>query len=194
MITKQNNYWIDENNNKWNANIYTKEQAIKYSRSLVNCNDCSDCSDCSYCNGCNDCSDCSYCNGCSGCRDCSGCSGCRGCSDCNCCNGCNGCRYCSDCSDCNCCRYCSGCSGCSDCSDFKNNPQRYTGQKIGSRNDQTTTYWNEEKNQVVCGCYSNTLDEFEKKVQEIHRNNKYGKQYKKYIAIVRKIMEMENDM
>ena len=179
MITKQNNYWIDENNNKWNANIYTKEQAIKYSRSLVNCNDCSDCS---YCRGC---------SSCRGCRDCSGCRGCSYCSNCSYCRGCSYCRYCSDCGDCSNCNDCSYCRG---CSGFSSNPQRYTGQKIGSRNDQTTTYWNEEKNQVVCGCYSNTLDEFEKKVQEIHRNNKYGKQYKKYIAIVRKIMEMENDM
>jgi len=41
----------------------------------------------------------------------------------------------------------------------------------------------------VCGCFSRTLEEFEKRVKEVHGNNKYGKQYQKYIAIVRKIME-----
>lgn len=68
------------------------------------------------------------------------------------------------------------------------------GQKIGSRNDQTTTYWNDEKTQVVCGCFSGTLEEFEKKVKETHGENKYAKQYDTYIAIVRSIKKQERDI
>ena len=59
-MKKLNNYWTDANNNKWNASIYSKDQALKQSASLVNCSDCSrcsGCSDCSRCSGCYDCSD-----------------------------------------------------------------------------------------------------------------------------------------
>ena len=52
-----NGYWIDGNNNKWNENIYTKEQAELNSRTLVHCSYCRDCSDCSYCRNCSDCSE-----------------------------------------------------------------------------------------------------------------------------------------
>jgi len=62
---------------------------------------------------------------------------------------------------------------------------------MGSRNSQTTTYWNDEKTQVVCGCYTGTLDEFEKRVEKVHGNNECGKQYKKYIETIKKIIEME---
>jgi hypothetical protein len=88
---------------------------------------------------------------------------------------------------------CSGCSRCSNCSDFKQNPNRYTGQRIGSRDSQTTTYWSGDKIQVVCGCYKGTLDGFEARVKEVHGDNAHGKNYRQYIAIVRKIIEMEVD-
>lgn len=70
-MNKINNFYVDENNNRWDADIYTKKEAMTYSESLVNCHNCSDCSCCS------DCSDCSNCHNC---RDC---SYCRNCSDCN---------------------------------------------------------------------------------------------------------------
>ena len=54
-MVKRNNYWVDENNNKWNCYIYSKEEAEKYSKTLISCSYCSDCRDCS------DCSGCSYC-------------------------------------------------------------------------------------------------------------------------------------
>ena len=36
---KINDYWIDENNNSWDASDYTEEQAQEKSESLVNCSD-----------------------------------------------------------------------------------------------------------------------------------------------------------
>ncbi len=56
-MKKINNCWVDIYNNKWNINFYTKEQAEKESKSLINCSYCSDCSGCSYCSGCSGCSE-----------------------------------------------------------------------------------------------------------------------------------------
>jgi hypothetical protein len=42
-----NNYYIDENNNKWNKNLFTREQIERYEKSLNNCSNCINCSDCS---------------------------------------------------------------------------------------------------------------------------------------------------
>jgi hypothetical protein len=62
---------------------------------------------------------------------------------------------------------------------------------MGSRKSQTTTYWLDDKNQVVCGCFSGTLVEFSERVEEIYGDKHHGLEYKKYISIVEKIMEME---
>jgi hypothetical protein len=77
MILKDNK-WVDDNNNSWDADIYTQELAEKCSKSLTNCSYCSRCSRCSDCSGCSGCSGCSHCSDCS---DCSGCSHCSGCSE-----------------------------------------------------------------------------------------------------------------
>jgi hypothetical protein len=63
-------YWVDDNNNSWSVDYHTIEQAMKYSKSLIDCSYCCDCSYCRYCRDCIDCSNCRYC------RDCSNCSGC----------------------------------------------------------------------------------------------------------------------
>ena len=42
-MVKRNNYWVDENNNKWNCYIYSKEEAEKYSKTLISCSYCSYC-------------------------------------------------------------------------------------------------------------------------------------------------------
>ena len=39
-MKKINNYWIDKNNNRWDASNHTKKQAQAESKSLVNCSDC----------------------------------------------------------------------------------------------------------------------------------------------------------
>ena len=174
-----NGYWIDGNNNRWNENIYTKEQAVLNSRTLVHCSYCRDCSDC------RDCSGCSYCRDC---RDCSGCSGCRNCSDCRNCSYCSYCRDCRNCRDCSYCRGCSYCSGCSDCSE---NPQRYTTAKIGSRNSNTTFYWIKDVVQVVCDCFRGNLQEFEDKVKATYGRKKFGLQYTKEIKKVKYLIKRE---
>jgi hypothetical protein len=56
---------------------------------------------------------------------------------------------------------------------------------LGSRNSQTTFYWNKEKEQIVCGCFKGTLQEFESKVKETHNDNKYAQGYFKWIDAVK---------
>lgn len=168
-----NNRWVDNNNNSWSADIDTKELAQKKSNTLINCSNCSDCSNCSNCSNCLRCSYCSDCSRCSYCSDCSRCSNSSNCS------------YCSYCSRCAYCSYCSCCSYCSDCSEFKSNPERITSPTIGSRESQSTYYWNEEHEQLICGCFKGTLDEFEQRVKEVHGDNAHGIAYQNWIDKIR---------
>ena len=129
--TKQiDGYWVI-GKNKWNAHIFTKEQAEKYAATLINCENCIDCSDCS------------------------------GCS------------------------YCSGCLDCRDCSYFKTNQQRITSPTLGSRKSQTTYHWNEEKEEIICGCFKGTLEQFRAKVKETHGDNEFAQGYLKWIDAVK---------
>jgi hypothetical protein len=141
--------------NKWSVVNYTKEEAEMYSRTLINCENCIDCRNCSNCSNCRDC---------------------HRCIDCIDCIGCHGCRYCIDCID---------CINCGGCSDFKTNPERITSPKLGSRNSQTTFYWNNEKEQIVCGCYRGTLKEFEEKIKETHGDNEFAQGYFKWIESIK---------
>ena len=51
---------------------------------------------------------------------------------------------------------------------------------IGSRDDFLTCYLDKDKKiYAVTGCFSGTLEEFEKKVKETHGSNKHAKQYLK---------------
>jgi hypothetical protein len=177
-MKKINNYWIDSNSNKWYCDLYTEEQADKLSKTLIDCFNCINCSSCRYCSDCSDCHYCRSCRDCSYCSDCSSCSHCRSCRYCSDCSHCSYCRYCSDCS------YCRDCSYCSSCSDFKSNPQRITSHKIGSRESQTTYYWNEEKEQIVCGCFKGTLQEFKDAIKNEHKDNEHSKAYFKWIEAV----------
>jgi hypothetical protein len=83
---KIDGYWVI-GTNKWNANIFTKEEAEKQEKTLINCSNCIDCIRCRNCSGCRDCSSCSGCIDCNKCIDCGGCSDCRGCSGCRRCSG-----------------------------------------------------------------------------------------------------------
>ena len=49
--------------------------------------------------------------------------------------------------------------------------------KIGSRQAQTTFYFDNKRIQVICGCFKGTLKEFEDAIKKTHKNNKYSKQY-----------------
>lgn len=88
---------------------------------------------------------------------------------------------------------CRDCRDCRDCSYCRDNPQRYITPRIGRDKRQTTFYWwkdNEEiKTWVVCGCYKNTIENFEAKVKEVHGNNEHGKAYIKEIKKVKYLMK-----
>lgn len=209
MLKQINRYWMDENNNRWDCGIYTKEQAEDFSKSLVNCYNCCNCMNCNNCCNCNyceNCHNCGYCNNCHYCNNCENCYYCyysSNCRDCHSCRNCNNCNKCHDCHNCNNCRYCYNCSNCRDCNNcynccyYKQNPQRYTTGKVGSRNDQTTFYYGETKNnekeiQVVCGCFKGNLEEFEEAVLETHKDNDfYRKQYLKEIEKVKVLFDLE---
>ena len=182
----KNGRYYDENNNSWNADIESLESATKKSGSLINCSDCRACSDCSYCSAC---SDCRACRDCRDCSDCSYCSACRACSACSACRACSACSDCRDCSACSDCRYCSACRDCRDCSDYKSNPCRFVSKKIGSRKSNTTIYWLDGNEQVICGCFRGNLNEFENAVNKTHANNlTYLSDYTKLIELVRYII------
>ena len=172
-------YWIDENNNRWSKSSFTSNEALLLSKTLKNCSNCSGCSGCSYCSNCSGCSNCSNCSGCSSCSHCSNCSGCSNCSNCS---------YCSYCSSCS---HCSNCSGCSYCSDFKENPERIVSGFIGSRISQTTIYFNNEKINVVCGCFkTNSLEKFEERIKYAYdKSHVHFKEYMTFINKVKKYME-----
>ena len=64
---------------------------------------------------------------------------------------------------------------------YISSPRSYFVQgPIGSRNDFLTCYLDKDKKiYAVTGCFSGTLEEFEKKVKETHGSNKHAKQYLK---------------
>ena len=188
-----NGYWVDENNNRWDIEIYTEEQAEKFSKSLVNCYDCDNCGDCGNCRNCKNCRYCHNCDYCHNCYDCYDCCDCRYCS---CCCDCRSCEYCRNCIDCRNCDNCRDCIDCRNCNNYKQNPQRYTTKKIGSRNDQTTFYCGETESgmevQITCGCFRGNLEDFEKAVLETHKDNDlYREQYLKEIEKVKVLFELE---
>ena len=52
---------------------------------------------------------------------------------------------------------------------------------IGSRNGYTTIYHTDKGVFVKCGCFQGTIDEFAKKVEETHGENKHAKDYQQLI-------------
>ena len=63
---------------------------------------------------------------------------------------------------------------------------------IGSRNEQTLFYWTSGGfEQVVCGCFLGSVDEFEEKVANTHGNNEHAAAYGKQIAIMRMLKSQE---
>ena len=62
---------------------------------------------------------------------------------------------------------------------------------IGSRKDQTTYCF--EDNKIWCGCFVGTLEEFEIKVNETHKNNEqYLKEYLGAIDYIRSLKSDKN--
>ena len=153
----QDNCWVDENNNIWNCKLWTEEEAIEASKTLINCHNCSDCFDC---------------KSCSNCHNCKSCIVCRNCSDCTGCIASFNCVYCNNCRD---------CFNCNTCHDYKTNPQRYVFPEIKSHDTYNTcVYWtNKNDIQVVHGCFKGNLDEFKELME-----NKYKADYLKQIGII----------
>ena len=110
---------------------------------------------------------------------------CNYCRDCKYCNYCSYCISCIDCNYCRDCKYCRDCIDCKGCINFPANPERIISPIMGSRNEQTTIYWTQDKTYVVCGCFSGTLAEFEAVVNKTHGTNEHGIAYKAWIARVR---------
>ena len=84
-MTVIDNYYVDENGNKWNTDMFAKHIAEKHSESMkncVNCINCADCVNCINCTNCKDCVDCAYCKDCSNCDDCTDCLRCKNCVNC----------------------------------------------------------------------------------------------------------------
>jgi penicillin-binding protein-related factor A (putative recombinase) len=65
------------------------------------------------------------------------------------------------------------------------NPLRYTTPKVGSRNTQTTIYWLDDQQQVICGCFKGTLKEFEAKVKQVHNLSSHLLSYLHQIKIMK---------
>ena len=86
-LREDNGYFIDGNNNKWSKSLFTRETALKASKTLTNC---FNCVDCKYCDNCNNCSDCNFCHHCINCKKC---------KNCICCNNCYDCFNCKNCRD-----------------------------------------------------------------------------------------------
>lgn len=170
-MKKIDEYWVDDNGNKWPRYRINEELAIIYSNTLINCHNCYNCSNCINCNDCNDC------------------SGCYNCRYCGYCSNCSNCDNCSDCSK------CRGCYNCRSAKNYKVQPLAYITGNIGSRNDNTIFYYGETKNgmslQVVCGCFRGDLEEFEEAVMKTHaENDVYRNQYLKEIEKVKVLFEL----
>ena len=62
---------------------------------------------------------------------------------------------------------------------------------IGSRGGYTTIFHTDKGVFVVCGCFRGTIEEFAKKVEEKHGNNRHAMDYKALIEFVKKRYEAE---
>jgi len=183
-----NGYWVDSNNNRWDSNYYSKTKAEKHSESLINCRNCLSCQNCQ---NCWDCQNCQNCWDCWDCQNCQNCWDCRNCQNCQNCWGCRNCQNCLSCRNCRNCQNCLSCQDCRDCLSFKSNPARVIFPPIGSRNSQTTVYWScTGQTQILCGCFSGTIQQFEKVVSLVHGNNEHGQRYISLINQVYAMMEV----
>ena len=64
---------------------------------------------------------------------------------------------------------------------------------IGSRLGTTTVFTDKDGGVLIkCGCFSGTLEEFEKKVDDTHGDMKYGKEYRALIELIKIHFEVGN--
>ena len=61
---------------------------------------------------------------------------------------------------------------------------------IGSRNESSFFYLTEENGIMVrCGCYFDSIDNFEIKVKEVHEDNQFANEYLNTIEYIKKMYE-----
>lgn len=58
-----------------------------------------------------------------------------------------------------------------------------------------TTFYRAKDNSidVTCGCFSGTIDDFEKQVQKVHADDKHGRVYALAIAMAREQIELDKE-
>ena len=57
-----------------------------------------------------------------------------------------------------------------------------TSPKMGSRKGQTTIYFDSARTEVICGCFTGTLDEFKVAIDATHGDNHHGVEYRKWLT------------
>lgn len=128
-IVNNNMYWIDGNGNKWQMNLYSKEEAEYMSSTLINCYDCNNCynlENCSSCQYIHNSKDCKYCihgynlKKCINCQDVNNSENCDYCKKSNHLYNCEGIKFSHHLYDCSACWNSYNCYNCSDCEWLKN--------------------------------------------------------------------------
>jgi len=66
-MKKDEYFYIDKNNNKFNVEKFSEAEAEAASKTLINCYNCYNCYDCENCNGCKHCKHCKHCENCENC-------------------------------------------------------------------------------------------------------------------------------
>lgn len=72
-LKESDKYWIDGYKNKWSKERYTYDEALEYSKTLIDCSNCVNCLNCIDCHDCVDCIDCHICYQCNKCYHCTYC-------------------------------------------------------------------------------------------------------------------------
>jgi hypothetical protein len=182
--------WVDKNNNTWEEIYFTKEEAIKASKTLKDCYNCVNCKNCVSCRSCATCKDCVSCFNCSDCYNCSSCLYSAHCGHCKGCNYCGSCYSCINCEACTECNYCKQCSNCHKLVKFECNPRIYITPCIGRHGRMTTFYWDGDNTWVVTGCFAGSLEQFKRRVVKTHSKiGVHAMDYNREISIMEKLMK-----
>ena len=65
---------------------------------------------------------------------------------------------------------------------------------FGSANRTTTAYKTKDGHvEIVCGCFQGTIGEFAARVEETHGDNKFGREYKAIIEVIKVKFEIKNE-
>ena len=143
-MLKFDNFWVDpEYGNKWEISKYSKEEAARLSKTMVNCKGCINSESCKNCKGCVNCINCTNCDRCVNCSNCTRCINCHDCGECEwMCDStsCTNCEDCVRCKDCHKCSFCDKCYGHVERSNYSSNydilPDVYRREKLNKEMDE----------------------------------------------------------